>query len=102
MTQEQIIEGDKLIAEFDEKINLELEFGEWYLENPNELKYNSSWDWLMPVVIKLKNIVHEKENFLKMAGRFMNVQEALLKMDITVLYLAVVEFINWYNLNKKE
>lgn len=66
MTQE-IIEGNKLIAEFmgAKPITFTDDFGgvvsgvlkmEDGLYPPYKLKYHSSWDWLMPVVEKMSRI----------------------------------------------
>lgn len=57
----EIIEGNRLIAEF-----MELRLvGDVYMNAPyktpfviglvEELKYHSSWDWLMPVLLKIKD-----------------------------------------------
>jgi hypothetical protein len=54
------------------------------LENVFALKYHSSWDWLMPVVIKL----HDEYNV------------NCVRFDIDECHGAVVEFIEWYNRNK--
>lgn len=70
MTQEEIIEGNKLIAEF-----MELEFSKvakglpdikyrhrftqhGFYDETHEgmLLFHSSWDWLMPIVEKIENI----------------------------------------------
>lgn len=83
MTQEEIIEGNKLIAEFMgwklitpemrrnpdtwDNSYYEKEVEDWYEENGEKIvfmdtrtlcsvtktKYHSSWDWLMPVVEKI-------------------------------------------------
>lgn len=60
MEKEEVLKGNKLIAEFmgknvnpiDSKPVYELEhiYG---LMGLNDLKYNSSWDWLMPVIEKI-------------------------------------------------
>lgn len=66
MTQEEILEGNKLIAEFmgfayldDFNYPEQNEVG-WYNSEGDccgkELYFHSSWDWLMPVVEKIENI----------------------------------------------
>ena len=64
---------------------------------PKDMKFNLSWDWLMPVVEKcMETDMHSEgiENLLNdMTSAFHNV-------DIEELYKAVVQFINWYNSNK--
>ena len=62
--------------------------GTWYEED--ELSYNVSWDWLMPVVEKCyDNGADENE-----VG---DITHALLDCDIDHTYRAVVEFINQLN-----
>jgi len=65
------------------------------------LRYCSSWDWLVPVVHKCifgtnlnSTNSDEWEHLIK------NIQSALSNCEITNLFDTVVEFINWYNKNK--
>jgi len=104
----EIIEGDKLIAEFMEVnkvLNSEGNIVYWYY-SPEKgylcsmLKYHSSWDWLMPVVSKINSLENlylwEKHNI----DRF-NLTSALDKTDIESAYELCVEFIKWYNIPMK-
>jgi hypothetical protein len=50
-----------------------------------ELKYHTSWDWLMPVVIKL----NDEHNV------------GCMRFDIKNAYRATCKFIEWYNENRK-
>ena len=54
-----------------------------YLEG--DLKYHTSWDWLMPVVQKCYKIDNEEG--------FDNLVDAVSTLDIDGTYLAVVKFI---------
>ena len=54
-----------------------------------ELKYHTSWDWLMPVVQKCYKINNE-ENFDKLS-------DAVSTLSIDNTYKEVVEFIKKYN-----
>ena len=59
MSEQEIIEGNKLIAEFMGYKFIEDWHQYWRLSDKhllleNELKYHSSWDWLMPVVEKIE------------------------------------------------
>lgn len=68
------------------------------------LEYDTSWDWLMPVFIKIRNICIDRSlgklRFLKesiptdVEG---NLYDALLKVDKEKIYNAIVQFIEWYN-----
>ena len=57
----------------------------------NELKYHTSWDWLMPVVLKCFDTQQPEE------GQHYFINESLLTMKIEVVYDRVVEFIKEYN-----
>ena len=63
--------------------------GAWYEEH--ELSYNTSWDWLMPVVQKCFEVAKHEDDFFAISG-------SLPYMDST--YDAVVEFIKQYNDDK--
>ena len=54
-----------------------------------ELDYNTSWDWLMPVVQKCYKIDNHEA--------FNNLVDAVAILDIDATYQAVIEFINYYN-----
>jgi len=119
----QHTEDNKLIAQFmggnhnilTNMLKLDI-YGngeKWYFYE--QLKYNSSWDWLMPVVEKI-SLMNKTTGFMGVFTLFnlgrTKVQcynrENLTK-DIDILdqrsgiaptYKAVVEFIKWYNENK--
>jgi hypothetical protein len=57
-----------------------------------DLHYHSSWDWLMPVVIKCFEVDEQTNDNLNF-----KLNDALLETNIDSLYQAVVEFINQYN-----
>lgn len=77
-------ENNKMIAEFlgkDHELNQ-------CIAAPN---FHKSWDWLMPVVQKIKNIAVEDENievFYEVLNHIPDRHET---------YKAVVEFINQHN-----
>ena len=54
------------------------------------LKFNSSWDWLMPVVEKIANL-HLKENVTTLP----------ISSNIKTVWDACLEFIKWYNEQNK-
>ena len=59
MSEQEILDGNKLIAEFmGAKYNSKLDLvnlgANHKLVGINELQYHSSWDWIMPVVDKIR------------------------------------------------
>lgn len=75
----------------------------------SDLQYHTSWDWLMPVVIKIWSITGHRSLFYfdlpvkddtekvdTIFATHLNDKEPLLQV-----YSAVVEFIKWYNNQKK-
>ena len=57
----------------------------------DELLFDESWDWLMPVVEKIENYLSEN------VGKVGYFDECLNSNDLDVRYQAVVEFIKQYN-----
>jgi len=125
MTTQEIIEGNKLIAEFMAVKNEisdiyylpqfghyfncygHLEYNECF--RLDELKYHSFWDWLMPVVEKI-----DKIGFNVQIGRIsVNISRILdgentiiglvcgdIDKKLELVFSACVNFIKWYNQNK--
>lgn len=113
MTQEEILKGNKLIAEFmGNKFT--------HCSSIKCVKYHSSWDWLMPVVEKIETfpfittiitsgcrismweesvpyewINVDFEDIYSFGGKY------YVRTKIEATWLTVVEFIKWYNKNKK-
>jgi len=63
MTEQEIIDGNKLIAVFMgiptcDRCNGcgRYKFGSSIYYRPDEMKYHTSWDWLMPVVEKIRSL----------------------------------------------
>ena len=107
MTSKEIIEGNKLIAEFMGKtiypVRGTKEFKKWKGTPCDyeyfEVKYHSSWDWLMPVCKK----INESVIGITLDGSFAPVYrmlKGLTEINIEATWLAVVEFIKWYNQNQ--
>jgi len=108
------MEYNKLIAEFMELptevfnsgiLNYyfkEFNSGTWYEEQ--ELSYNVSWDWLMPVVEKIESLRDVNGNAYRFTIDMCNAQIEGTNIEIlggafklNTTYDAVVQFINQYN-----
>ena len=98
------IENNRLIAEFmgfeKDSDQSELYFTghntEYQSATVDEMRFNVSWDWLMPVVHKCLGICHEG-----MIDEWENsFADEFLSCSIEVLYNETVAFITWYNTNK--
>jgi len=61
----------------------------------HELQYHTSWDWLMPVVIKCFEIFGNTDTI-----DYTKLNDALLTCNIDELHRVVVELIKQYNKNK--
>jgi hypothetical protein len=111
MTQEQIVEGNKLIAEFMGAKDMsyyylpqhaewrrDLETGDMDIHDifsETELKYHYSWSWLMPVVAKITT----GEELIGNEYRE-SIMDIIPYGDIEDSFNVVVEFIKWYNQQK--
>ncbi len=66
------------------------------------IPYHTSWNWLMPVVEKIKSIETAKRIGIIEFGDWNEVlNKALITVNIKTIYTAVVEFITWLNKHKK-
>jgi len=140
MKEKEILEGNKLIAEFMgatlflERWRVQDENRKYTVEQPlanfllmaknEELKFHTSWDWLMPVVEKIVKYVYEEEEqdggFGKVIvkhrphprtfGMISQEEKFMVRFNRCAMYdadtlieatwLAVIDFIKWYNQNK--
>ena len=112
MVNKEILDGNKLIAEFvSGKMIVENYHGINIIKFPNEsifdlngLKYHSSWDWLMPVVEKIENVLNgEVSVIISEASCGINycaIYSVSVESNtkIEAIWLACVNFIAWYNL----
>lgn len=93
MNQQEIIEGNKLIAEFiGWQYNSKGFWEQTIFDFHKELKFHKSWDWLMPVVEK---ILYNTPNSEKWA--IYKISDYVGSIDIKSTYKTVIEFIKWYN-----
>ena len=118
MENKEIIEGNKLVAEFDGWVidNSFPDKDRTYIKNggielDTTFKYHTSWDWLMPVVENIQSLAIDEVGEINV---MIASHECLIGEDyyhpiinierngsyISMIYIAVVEFIKWYNENK--
>ena len=62
---------------------------------PEEMRFHDSWDWLMPVVVRLFD--DEYNEFDGADDLSFRLNDTLLEVNLDSLYRIVVEFINEYN-----
>jgi hypothetical protein len=120
MTQEEVIQGNILITEFDKGLVYNNNHtslypdGAFYKKDAtlkdfpeytmSMIQYHTSWDWLMPVWRKCIDIIglwahtHEDDNkskvWLKASD---NIRVALTSADITKAHREISSLIQWYN-----
>lgn len=102
--EKEILEGNKLIAEFEGRINELCHHN----NTSSPYDYDKSWDWLMPVVERIDSrtpydpCVTIEYNWcsIKMLNGGFNI-EVVGNSRIEATYKAVVDFIKWYNENNK-
>ena len=73
--------------------NIEDGLNEKHFFLPSEMKYNTSWDWLMPVANEIIKSRDEQNSDWDLT----ELKYALCTTNIAWVYEAVVEFINEYN-----
>ena len=124
MTNEEIKQGNKVIADF---MNVKLEGSErngfFYMGEgvptpfTSHLGYHASWDWIMPVIRKINGLGKEYslaifKNYVsctvEKGGKFykdfsFSHAEYITseQNDITAAFKLVVRFVEWYNVNVK-
>ncbi len=110
MDQQILDNNNKLIAEFDgikipKQTHNELN---WIIYDGvfQPMQYDYSWNWLMPVVEKIEALGYTVNIFSNMVHIYSDKHQIPLSIDTTfnklrATYQAVVEFINWYNKQRK-
>ena len=63
---------------------------------PNQMKYHSSWDWLMPVINKIRSMDSTYE--VEEVGKYdWDNEISHYEFDLDLTYKSVVEYIKEYN-----
>jgi hypothetical protein len=118
-------QGNKLVALFmgafykswkDNRTNryrFDKPIGETYAFLARDLKYHTSWDWLMPVVEKIEELA-SLQYWIELSGRRCTIYEMVnygsngkviiseygstnSESKIHATWLAITDFIQWYN-----
>ena len=79
---------NKLIAEFMGVDQVDIDT---WLETNSNLKYHTSWDWLIPVIKKCRTIQVEGSQ-----RRIDDINFTFFTLDLLGAWHNVVEFIKWY------
>lgn len=120
---DEILEGNKLIAEFmgmQYKQNCDDRFvaqrtvkgkQKWVILKFIALQYHCNWSWLMPVVEKIEGLGVEftiRRNFIELQGFVLDKMEtyrwnggSTSESKLISAWHGVVQFIKYYNSNKK-
>lgn len=68
---------------------------------PEELVFHSSWDWLMPIIVKIKDGYLGEELHEKDCEMYDAIETALKDLELNTLWQMVVRYIQWYNTQTK-
>lgn len=96
------IDSNKLIAEFMDWKQCDPNDNTIYANPTNgalhssdsDMRFHTSWDWLMPVVASIDDEFGKNDNLDDMINL---VHNSVLEFDINIIYQQVVEFIKEYN-----
>jgi hypothetical protein len=94
--------NNTLVYEFEGRRH-SCEFNSFGSEYGDKYQFQTSWDWLMPVVEKIEYIgfhVLIEQNYCRI-GEDLDVRVWTVNNKIQCVYGAVVQFINWYNSQKQ-
>lgn len=116
MQEQEIIEGNKLIAEFmgykegfPHKIDrygyeqtvegYRIDYDDVAIE---DLEFHSDWNWLMPVIRKIIGYCINESEKAFLSNEYTSILETIPLAIIEDSFKVVVEFIKWYNTNGKQ
>jgi len=111
MTDKEILENNKLIANFYDTyltVKYITTTVQQHISNYKDLRFHESWDWLMPVIIKIEKLGFSVDtkychciiiNGLN-CDKYININ-TLKESKIKAVYEAIIKFIKWYNEKNK-
>jgi len=116
MKEQEILKGNKLIAEFMElrmnaigkntgNSDMRREYF-WHFDDINKRDaealpdYHSSWDWLMPVVEKIEKEHNGVVIRYESCELPIIIERVTGNTKIEATWIAIIKFIEWYNKNK--
>lgn len=113
MNTTEITNGNKLIAEFM-RLSQIVEtdgicFRDTNAKDIHEIKYNSSWDWLMPVVEKIDSMGYNVQisrisckisKILETEKPIISLACGDISQKIELCFTSIISFLEWYNKNK--
>lgn len=102
MNKQEVIDGNKLITEFlgyEQCGKAEWEYTYWMIEGKSymelELKYHSSWDWLMPAYKKFRGLTGMKmPDWLSHCN---TIENWIVRVNIEDAHKYLSAAIQWYN-----
>lgn len=105
MKNEKILEGNRLILEFEgfKFVSDDTEAypnGYYYKKDEGyhtleECRFNESWDWLMEVIKKCLD--KNTEDLEDWQYHYECITDSLFQVEIKQTYQEVIKFIKWYN-----
>src|ERR1035437_8139394 len=102
LTEEGYIDGEILIADFM-MASLNLNHRRWIDNDINyvkyfdhELKYHSSWDWIMPVCKKFYYLTIPGKDGIQFMFRCQEMSNSINSFDTITIFEQMVENIKWY------
>lgn len=111
MNQDEILENNKLIADFmDVKIGVEQYSWRIGCQEPlqeKHLNYHASWGWIMPVIERIETMDYGFKMCRKVIEVYIDSTKAVLfkvkkENRMASAYTAIIQFVKWYNeLNKQ-
>lgn len=70
---------------------------DWQYHTNHLENFQTSWDWLMPVVEKIANLYVDSNHDRYWVKAVNDLRMPILSTTLGFVYKAVVEFIKWYN-----